>query len=91
MHRNACSRFLYMSSGQCNSLLYALPESQNAQLQRIQNSAARLVPLFRKFNHIIPILRELHRLPVNISYHIISYQSYHIKLYSNIIQQNKQA
>ena len=49
---------------QCNSLLYAHPESQIAKLQRIQNSAARLLTLSSKYNHITPILRELHWLPV---------------------------
>ena len=56
--------FITCRLGQCNSLLYALPESQTAKLQRIQNSAARLVSLSRKYDHITPILHELHWLPV---------------------------
>ena len=48
----------------CNSLLYALPESQIAKLHRIQNSAARLVSLSRKYDQITQILHELHWLPV---------------------------
>ena len=43
--------------------LYA-NESQIAKLQRIQNSAARLVTLSCKYDHITPILHELHWLPV---------------------------
>ena len=35
------------------------------QIQRLQNSAARVITLSRKSTHITPILRELHWLPVN--------------------------
>ena len=34
------------------------------KLQRIQNSAARLVTLSRKYDHVTPILCELHWLPI---------------------------
>ena len=47
-----------------NSILYGLPEYQLSKLQRIQNSAARLVTLSKKHEHITPILKELHWLPV---------------------------
>ena len=48
----------------CNSLLCGLPSAQIQRLQRIQNIAARLLTGCSKFEHITPILRELHWLPV---------------------------
>ena len=48
----------------CNSLIYGLPACQEAKLQRIQNSAARLVAGVKKFDHISPVLNNLHWLTV---------------------------
>ena len=49
---------------QCNSLLYGLPDTHIARLQRIQNSAARLVTRTHSSEHITPVLSKLHWLPV---------------------------
>ena len=49
----------------CNSLYLHLPDYLIDRLQRIQNSAARLVTLTRKHEHITPILQNLHWLPVS--------------------------
>ena len=47
-----------------NSVFYGLPGKLIAKLQRAQNSAARLVILTKSRDHISPILRDLHWLPV---------------------------
>ena len=43
----------------CNSLLYELPDCLIAKLQRVQNSAARLVYMEPRFSHITPLLIKL--------------------------------
>ena len=52
----------------CNSLLYGVPGCKLKQLQWVQNIAARVVTLTRcsPENHITPILKSLHWLPVKI-------------------------
>ena len=49
----------------CNSLLYGLPKHLIQRLQRVQNCAARLVLNGRRHDHITPMLKELHWLPVD--------------------------
>ena len=47
-----------------NGLLYGLPDCEIAKLQRVQNAAARLLMSCKKYDHVTPILINLHWLPV---------------------------
>ena len=59
MHAFVSSRLDY-----CNSLLYGVSDELLQKLQVIQNAAARVVTGARKFDHITPVLHEVHWLPV---------------------------
>ena len=48
----------------CNSVLYGIDAQHIARLQGIQNSAARIVTRTRKYDHITPVLIDLHWLPI---------------------------
>ncbi len=48
----------------CNSLYYGLPLTSINRLQLVHNSAARVISRTPRHEHITPILRELHWLPI---------------------------
>ena len=53
----------------CNTLLYGLPKCELQRLQYVQNTAATVVLQISRFQHITPVLCEVHWLPIH--YHII--------------------
>ena len=48
----------------CNALLIGIQQDLIAKLQRLKNSAARIVSRTRKYEHITPVLIKLHWLPI---------------------------
>jgi len=48
----------------CNSLLYGVTDNVMRRVQSLQNAAARLITGARRRDHITPVLRQLHWLPV---------------------------
>ena len=47
-----------------NSLLYGLPDLQIKRLSRLQNIAPRIITRTKPTEHITPVLRDLHWLPI---------------------------
>ncbi|XP_071847575.1 uncharacterized protein [Apostichopus japonicus] len=71
-HEAACSlihAFITSQIDYCNSLMYGVPAYLINKLQRVQNSAARLVLGLKKSDHITPALIDLHWLPVQLRIH----------------------
>jgi len=56
--------FIWCRLDYSNSLLYGISDGQLQRLQSVQNAAARLVTGARRRDHITPVLRQLHWLPV---------------------------
>lgn len=47
-----------------NALLHGVCTSSLSRLQRVQNTAARIITRTRKYDHITPVLVKLHWLPI---------------------------
>jgi hypothetical protein len=65
----------------CNGLLFGLPASLIDLLQRVQNSAARVIKCLPRSSHITPVLMELHWLPIKWRIHykivLLTFKSLH--------------
>ena len=48
----------------CNSILYGLSKRELDKLQRVHNTAARLITGTKQYDHVKPALQKLHWLPV---------------------------
>ena len=85
LDKPACERLVhaFVSShlDYCNGLLAGLPRSHIAPLQRIQNTAARLVTRTKKSEHITPVIQSLHWLQIHQRVHfkilLLVYKIFH--------------
>ena len=48
----------------CNGILHGISTTNINKLQRVQNTLARVVTGGRRYDHITPVLKELHWLPI---------------------------
>ncbi|XP_060595673.1 uncharacterized protein LOC132749793, partial [Ruditapes philippinarum] len=48
----------------CNALLYGVRKTTLNKLQHLQNTAARIITGTSRFEHITPVLKKLHWIPV---------------------------
>jgi hypothetical protein len=60
IHASVTSRLDY-----CNTLLYGLPCTLINKLQRVQNTGARIITRSSRHDHIRPVLKDLHWLPIS--------------------------
>jgi len=62
--RTLVQAFISCRLDYCNSLLYGVSHGNIRKVQSVQNAAARLLTGTRRGDHISPVLRQLHWLPV---------------------------
>ena len=66
-----------------NSLLAGLPQTQIKRLQAAQNAAARSATICKKTDHITPILRQLHWLPIHDRIYNKVLSSFYLSVHGN--------
>ena len=64
-HEKLIHAFISSRVDYCNGLLTGLPKKTIKQLQLIQNAAATLLSRTKRTEHITPVLKSLHWLPVS--------------------------
>jgi len=62
--RTLIQAFISIRLDYCNSLLYGVSDNLIRRVQSVQNAAARLLTGVGRRDHISPVLRQLHWLPV---------------------------
>ena len=85
LSNDACAQLIHslvtVRLDYCNSILYGLPDNSLYRLQKIQNTAARILARLPRFSHISATLFDLHWLPIRygITFKIciLTYQAYH--------------
>ena len=68
------SAFVTTRLDYCNSVLAGLPQASIDPLQRVQNAAASLVAGIGTRDHITPVLRNLHWLPIRYKLCVLMHQ-----------------
>jgi len=79
--KTAVQAFICCRLDYCNSMLYGMSDGLLRKVQSIQNAAVRVVTGARRCDHITPVLRQLHWLPVRqrVEYKVacLAHQSLH--------------
>ena len=85
LSNDACAQLIHslvtVRLDYCNSILYGLPDNSLYRLQKIQNTAARILARLPRFSHISSTLIDLHWLPryrITFKMCILTYQAYHL-------------
>ncbi len=68
----------------CSSVLYGLPNYPITMLQYVQNSAARLLRSTHKFDHITPVLIQLHKFRIDFKILLLNFKALHNKAHRYI-------
>ena len=62
--RSVIHAYVTSKLDQNNSLLLGIPDTQISRMQKVQNAAAKIVYRKKKYDHVTPLLKELHWLPI---------------------------
>ena len=63
---NSCFYYIETGPDNYNSFLYGLPKFLTDRLQTVQSCAAGLVIRSKKYDHVTPLMKQLHWLPISL-------------------------